>query len=189
LWLSTDENPTNKTRIAYVSGWTHPNEWTKYTSQQSIAIQLAAGRRYYIEALLKEGTGGDHLSIGWSLPDGTLERPIPGNRLFSYIPGEQFSNSQSRSEEQLQVYPNPVLERDVSELRFMLSHSDARIAVKRRIEIVGARGESIVSRDLTCESDCENGLSFQLQEPLAPGVYLITIIVDGKRFSRRVLVR
>jgi hypothetical protein len=42
---------------------------------------LEAGKRYAIEALHKEGGGNDNLAVGWQLPDGTQERPIPGNRL------------------------------------------------------------------------------------------------------------
>lgn len=42
------------------------------------------GSRYYIEALHKEASGGDHLAVGWQLPNGTMERPIPGNRLAKF---------------------------------------------------------------------------------------------------------
>jgi ELWxxDGT repeat protein len=83
LWLSTDDHPANKRLIASTK-WTLYNEWTKYPSQQSAAIALEAGRKYYIEALHKEGSGADHLSVGWRLPNGTLERPIPGVRLIPY---------------------------------------------------------------------------------------------------------
>jgi hypothetical protein len=44
LWLSTDENPANKVKIASVTGWTNPREWKKYTSQLSQSIQLQAGK-------------------------------------------------------------------------------------------------------------------------------------------------
>lgn len=84
LWLSTDINPTNKALIASVSGWTNPQEWTKFSSQQSNLITLNAGEQYYIEALMKEGTGGDNLAVGWQLPGGTMERPIPGMRLLPF---------------------------------------------------------------------------------------------------------
>jgi hypothetical protein len=52
-------------------------------------VVLTAGKRYYIEALHKEGGGSDHCSVGWTLPDGTDERPIPGKRLspWSSAPG------------------------------------------------------------------------------------------------------
>ena len=78
--MSTDERPVNKRLIAS-SKWTYPNQWDKYTTQQSVAIRLEGGKKYYIEALHKENSGNDHLSVGWKLPNGTLERPIPGNRL------------------------------------------------------------------------------------------------------------
>jgi glucose/arabinose dehydrogenase len=68
LWLSTDENPNNKVRIASVNGWTSPREWTKYASQKSAIISLTKGKRYYIEALQKEGGGLDNLAVGWQLP-------------------------------------------------------------------------------------------------------------------------
>jgi hypothetical protein len=42
------------------------------------------GQQYYIEALHKEGVGTDHMAVGWQLPNGTLERPIPGMRLIPY---------------------------------------------------------------------------------------------------------
>ena len=82
LWLSTDDSPAAKVLIAQVPGWTNSREWTKYPAQQSVAITLTAGARYWIEALQKEGGGGDHVAVGWQLPNGTQERPIPGNRLM-----------------------------------------------------------------------------------------------------------
>lgn len=87
LWISTDANPLNKSMIASVSGFTASREWTRFSSQQSVPVYLVAGNRYYIEALHKEGTGGDHLAVGWQLPSGARERPIPGSRLSPYSEG------------------------------------------------------------------------------------------------------
>lgn len=81
LWLSTDTNPSNRVKIASVSGATNSREWTKYASQTSSNIPLVAGQRYYIEALHKEGTGTDNLAVGVDLPGGFQERPIPAHRL------------------------------------------------------------------------------------------------------------
>ncbi|WP_299826453.1 PA14 domain-containing protein [uncultured Pontibacter sp.] len=81
LWLSTSEDPAAKAKLAYVNGWTNPREWAKYSSQQSVKVTLQAGKRYYIEALMKEENGGDNLAVGWQLPSGAQERPIAGNRL------------------------------------------------------------------------------------------------------------
>ena len=84
LYLSGDDNPANKVLIASVPGWSNSRDWYKYAEQQStnyVSISLDAGQRYYIEALQKEGGGGDNLAVAWQLPDGTFEGPIPGARL------------------------------------------------------------------------------------------------------------
>ncbi|HEV2846113.1 MAG TPA: endonuclease/exonuclease/phosphatase family protein [Thermoanaerobaculia bacterium] len=87
LWLSTDENPANKQRIAWLGSSTDPGEWAAQendqvaVTQQSAPIPLTAGARYYIEALHKENTGNDHVAVGWRLPSGLYERPIPAKRL------------------------------------------------------------------------------------------------------------
>ena len=85
LWLSTSEDPSKKVKVAQVQGWTAPLQWNKYGSQRSVSIRLEAGKRYYIEALHKEVGGPDNLAVGWRLPSGTLERPIPGNRLSPFV--------------------------------------------------------------------------------------------------------
>jgi hypothetical protein len=84
LWLSTSENPSKKVKIAQSTGYTAPRQWDKYSSQRSVSIKLEAGKRYYIEALHKEGGGGDNLAVGWRLPSGAYERPIAGNRLSPF---------------------------------------------------------------------------------------------------------
>ena len=45
-------------------------------AQVTEKIWLVAGRSYYIKALMKEGGGGDHLSVGVRYPDGKFDRPI-----------------------------------------------------------------------------------------------------------------
>lgn len=84
LWLGRDENPATRQRIGFVTSYTDSRAWTKLTAQKSALLQLVAGRRYYIEALHKEGAGGDHLAVGVTLPDGTQERPIPFHRLMPF---------------------------------------------------------------------------------------------------------
>ena len=84
LWLSTDSLSSHKQRIAYNNSWTFSREWTKYPSQQSAPVALIAGHKYYVEALHKEGSQGDNLAVGWQLPNGAFERPIPGSRISGY---------------------------------------------------------------------------------------------------------
>ncbi|MBI5387970.1 MAG: lamin tail domain-containing protein [Verrucomicrobia bacterium] len=88
LFLSTDEDPAHKVRIAWVGGWTSSREWNKETNQKSGLITLTNGRRYYIEALQAEGSGGDNLAVTWQKPGGSVPAngaaPIPGANLVPY---------------------------------------------------------------------------------------------------------
>lgn len=88
LYLSSDETPAHKTPIAYESSWAGWRAWNTHPTQKSAPVSLTAGRRYYLEALQKEGAGGDNLSVAWQKPgdpapaDGAL--PIAGQYLVPY---------------------------------------------------------------------------------------------------------
>jgi len=69
LYLSTDDDPANMALVAEVPGWTNALEWGKYPEQQSAPITLVDGQKYYIEALMKEGGGGDSLTAAWAGPE------------------------------------------------------------------------------------------------------------------------
>jgi len=85
LWLSTDENPANKVKIAQLFGAVNPRDWNATGSQKSAPVALVAGQRYYVEVLHKEGGSADHVAVGWQLPNGVYERPIPGNRILPLV--------------------------------------------------------------------------------------------------------
>ena len=81
LRLSTDETPENKRTIATVPGYSEINRWDKFASMKSVTIDLIAGKRYYIEAVIRQGGGGfDNLSVAWLPPDG-IRGVIPGRNL------------------------------------------------------------------------------------------------------------
>src|SRR5436190_6779633 len=88
LYLSTDEDSAHKIQIASVASWTGSREWTKEPNQKSAAISLTNGFRYYLEALQKEGTGGDNLAVTWQKPGDPVPAngaaPISGNYLVPY---------------------------------------------------------------------------------------------------------
>jgi len=84
LFLSTSENPASKKQIASIDSYVPFGQWDQNPTQKSKPIRLQAGRRYYIEALHAEGSGDDYIAVGWRLPDGTTERPIPGSRLSPF---------------------------------------------------------------------------------------------------------
>lgn len=81
LFLSPDEEPSNKVLIAYSNGYNGYRAFQNAAGNipvQSSPIPLVAGKKYYIEAYYKEGTGGDHFSVainvGAAVADNT--RPI-----------------------------------------------------------------------------------------------------------------
>lgn len=86
LRLSTDSNPENAALIANVPGWSSYQQWDKFTAQKSVAFTLEAGQSYYIEGLVKEGGGGDHLSVAWTGP-GIGETPtVISSQYLSNVP-------------------------------------------------------------------------------------------------------
>jgi tetratricopeptide (TPR) repeat protein len=84
LWLSQDENPANRRLIASLRGYAKPDQWAKAPSQRSAPVRLVAGKKYYVEVLHKEGGGVGHVGVRWGLPDGTIESPVPGERLLPF---------------------------------------------------------------------------------------------------------
>ncbi|TVQ14164.1 MAG: hypothetical protein EA361_08180 [Bacteroidetes bacterium] len=88
LYLSSSENPDDAQLIASVPGWTYPREWDKYSEQLSNYIPLIKGETYYLSALMKEGTGGDNLSVRWQLPGGVFEEPL--SAAHCYVPAARW---------------------------------------------------------------------------------------------------
>lgn len=72
LWLSTTVDAAKASLVASVSGWSGQGQYDKYATQASAPVALAQGQAVYLEALMKEGGGGDHLSVAWAPPGGAL---------------------------------------------------------------------------------------------------------------------
>jgi hypothetical protein len=92
VYLSTDDKPANirPTPIANVADWTSSREYNKLATQKSAPIKLEAGKSYYVEALMKEGGGGDNLALAWRMPGENTAiangaEPIPGDYFGIYI--------------------------------------------------------------------------------------------------------
>jgi len=120
LFLSTDATAASAALIARVSGWTSPLEWTKSSEQKSVKITLEAGKPYYIEALMKEGGGGDNLAAAWELP-GTSTGPvvIAGQYLSPWSVNPPFNDTQQVSF----TVPMTVNAGANRAVRFRLTHS------------------------------------------------------------------
>jgi hypothetical protein len=80
LWLSSTEHPRRKERICYTPDFTFPQEWEKHPQQQSRPVHLIGGRKYYLEAFIKEEGGGDCLAVAWETK-GIDQEVIPGKYL------------------------------------------------------------------------------------------------------------
>jgi hypothetical protein len=84
LWVSPDDNPARKTRILQQTGAVEQRNFDRFPSQKSSPIPLVMGRRYYVEVLQKQGVAIEHVAVGWTLPGGAQERPIPPGRLSAW---------------------------------------------------------------------------------------------------------
>ncbi|MDB6139165.1 MAG: hypothetical protein JWO94_2237, partial [Verrucomicrobiaceae bacterium] len=81
LWMNiTGETAAGATKIAYATSATGRYNWSRYSSQQSASIHLLAGKRYYVQALQKEGNGEDSLAVAYRKADqaNTAAIIIPG---------------------------------------------------------------------------------------------------------------
>lgn len=89
LWLSTDDKEANLAKIAEQTGccnaFTEPGDTVPYTT--ATPIRLEAGKQYYVQALYKEGGGGDYVQVAWRKVGDTtpaaLLAPINGSFLSS----------------------------------------------------------------------------------------------------------
>ena len=92
LWLSTTSSSANRVKIAYHTSYTASREWNKMATQKSAAINLNAGQLYFVEAIMKEGTQGDNLAVGWAKPGQATTTPsevVPGTQLRTSLPDAQ----------------------------------------------------------------------------------------------------
>ena len=85
LFVSSQGSADKKILIAQTIRSAPFTNWTRYAGQQSKPITLEAGKKYYIEAIYKEGTGGDHLRVAYGPAD--AQTVIPGSELSPWDPG------------------------------------------------------------------------------------------------------
>lgn len=75
LYLGTSEQRSSKRQICFYDGSTGQwNTGQQLANQQSALIYLEAGKPYFIEAVHRDGTGGDGVSVFWQTPSGP---PLP----------------------------------------------------------------------------------------------------------------
>jgi len=191
LWLSTDDALANKTRIAHVQDWTGSREWYKYPAQQSARMYLVAGRRYFVEALHKEQGGNDHVAVAWRLPDGTMQGPIPGNRLSPYVEPVVKGTSTGTPASTLTLAGTTVVELTASPnpfsnecyVRFkLMTPGPATLAVydskgRSLRQLFTGMVEAFVQQEVVLKSD-----------DLPSGIYTILLTTDTEVVHQRVIL-
>jgi photosystem II stability/assembly factor-like uncharacterized protein len=176
LYLSTDDNPVNTTRIAYVDSWTNSKEWNTYSTQQSASVSLTAGQRYYIEVLHKEGFGGDNVAVAWQGP-GITQQVIDGSYLSPYVllKSATIENGLSPVVNNITLYPNPS-----SGGKFTVAIPE--IAENVSIRIFNMQGKFLYIKDT-------EGLEQIKCEPhLNKGIYLVKVSSDKFDVIKKLIV-
>jgi hypothetical protein len=180
LYLSTEDDPSKKVKIASVPYFTWSRQWDKYLSQQSTDIYLVAGRKYYIEALHKEGPYADNLAVGWKMPNQSTISVITGNYLSPFLASPTASIARMGMEEtaanKVRVFPNPF------ESKLSISSSQAG---KLYISIIDNLGRVVYQRLLH-----NNGADILLDLSglnLKAGLYLVKLTSEKESTIIKVL--
>ncbi|MEO5893413.1 MAG: PA14 domain-containing protein [Ferruginibacter sp.] len=192
LWLSTNDDPQNKVKIAAFLSWTNFRQWDKFPSQTSVSINLKKGQLYYIEVLLKQGGGGGHLSVGWKLPGASVTVPITGAALLPFnnyavsarsIALSPKSNNEKKlviaRDQDLIIYPNPFGNTATIEL---LPSTSGEI----RLQVADLQGRIIKN---LFKGKVEAGIvkKFKL-DGLSKGVYFIKLLTETRSLNKKVIV-
>lgn len=70
-------------RVASLDDYRPIDRW-----ERGAEIELSAGEPRRVRVIHLEGTGEDHVRVGWRRPDGREELPIPGLHLHTTLPGD-----------------------------------------------------------------------------------------------------
>jgi ELWxxDGT repeat protein len=187
LWISSDDDPTNKWQLASVPAATRVNQYNKYMSQFGDTY-FVQGQRYYFEVLHKEANGADHVEVGWELPDGTSEFPVPGNRLIPFedpsTTAAMFAASDVTSFEEegkVSISPNPVASGNQVFIN-LPGATDQEVLV----DIKSITGVSVQSETLSSNGE---GVIIDLKPSIAAGMYLIRVSNNKKRWATKLQVK
>ncbi|MEN0052460.1 MAG: T9SS type A sorting domain-containing protein [Mucilaginibacter sp.] len=187
LWLSTDATMTNRKKIASVATSTLSRQYTKFPSQKSVTIALKANTKYYIEALQKEGTAGDNLSVSWKLPSGVMEIPISCNRLSPYIQpaaaklavADSVNTPNDNTANVVQVFPNPA--KNVLNVKF-----NALAQNSGEVSITNFSGRKVYDSAIKVDAG-ENKLTIN-SSFLSKGIYILNVVYGGKTYASKVMI-
>lgn len=87
LWIVDDANSlsivnvTTTPPLCRVTGSSGFRDFTGNAERMSTAVALEAGTAYKLVTIRREGTGGDHISVAWTLPGSTTIDVISGESI------------------------------------------------------------------------------------------------------------
>lgn len=181
LWLSKDAYAVNKEKIAFLTAWTNPKQWTKYASQKSVAVTLEKGKKYYIEALHKEAIYGDHLAVAWTTPTSSSIQVIQGAVLSPFVPSvtRLASEVENKLHGSIKVYPNPFEDKLTISTQGQLGK-----VVITLTDVVGR-----VYMEKSCQLSDQEEVSLDLSAlPLKAGIHLLKLqTADGQTQVNKVV--
>jgi len=195
LFLSSDDDPAHKVRIASSTGWrASAYDWYRSPAQQSAPVQLQTGRRYYVEVLHKQSWGTGFVAVAWQKPDGSRQGPIPGSVLIPFVPvtGNQLTAAATVASAtlndnmesglpttDLSIYPNP-----------FDKQATVQFSVRQRghvtLALYNLTGQQIRSLfDGQVEAGVQTSVSVE-STGLSNGLYIVRLVSGTEVVSRKV---
>src|SRR5690606_37178843 len=133
-------------------------------------------------------------AVGWTLPNGIEERPIPGNRL-SPIGNTNTALAQARStgenmlEENnnpfVKISPNPAKSGKIT--LSLSGYGDNDYSDYALIDLISTSGDVVVSKTIACLDGC-NTIELDISDKINPGVYLVKVVINKHQFLTRLMV-
>jgi hypothetical protein len=145
---------------------------------------LQAGKRYYIEALHKENSGGDNLAVGWQVPASATIEVIPGSRLSPFVvPNARISAEDVEGNTlSLQLYPNPS-QGD----RIGLALENVMPETEVLITLYNAVGQAI-TKTVSKANNSSFTKELVFGQRLTPGVYTVVIQAGDQYVSKKLII-
>ena len=154
---------------------------------------MRRGIKYYVEVLHKENLGYDHVSVGWQLPNGVLERPISGSRLSPFEPSATMAAESAGETEMLmtaesnliEVAPNPVTTGRVTVTTQGSAYTRGSVM---DVQLVSFTGEVVYANKIQCDGNC-GSVELDFSNKVRPGLYLLKGTDGQQSFTRRLIVK
>ncbi len=174
---------------------------------KSAAFSLSAGP-HALRVIFFESTGGQSITVGYQgadtknvkayIPDYALTTSGGGTATMMAIADsaattettmattETVMTNETSTVQEMEVFPNPT-ETGTAHLT-VSGYPLVGEGFETRIDVLRMTGEVVYSRLFTCEGDCGT-YDISIDQGLTPGVYMVNVLSNGKRSSRRLLVK